>query len=199
MRLNQARASTVARVRQVLATRMRPQVAAFAVIGLGVVTLAAAAPAGRSVSHAPAPTVRHNTHITSTRLVLDGPVVLARVRIFRDDFEKALKRKITDDATSKAAIAAYMVPRFVVRADGVALTGEVIDGGGDLDGDQPVWWVLMQWKASTPARSLGLKVQLLFDSFDDQQNLVIVNREPSGERRSLYFHAGDRSEQLLKF
>ena len=141
----------------------------------------------------------HNLHLTHTRMVIEGSAVVARVRMFRDDLEKSLKRKIADDAASKAAVAAYMAQHFVVSADGTRLTSEVLDSGGDIDGDQPVWWVLVQWKAAKPVKSIGVKVHLMFDSFNDQQNTVLVARQPGDERRGLYFQSGDLKEQVLKF
>ena len=68
-----------------------------------------------------------------------------------------------------------------------------------MDGDQPVWWVLVQWKAVRPVTVLGLTAHVLFDTFDDQQNIVVVNRQPGDERRSLYFQTGDRTEQIIRF
>ena len=40
---------------------------------------------------------------------------------------------------------------------------------------------------------------MLFDSFEDQQNLVVVNKQPGDDRRTLYFQGGDRTEQVVKF
>lgn len=158
-----------------------------------------ALPLGPGAGLSAPPPAMHNTHISHTRLVLEGPVVLARVRMYRDDLEKALKRKITDDPAAQAAVAQYVTKNFGVRADGVPLAGEMLDGGSDKDGDQPVWWVLVQWKAARPVTALGLKAHVLFDTFDDQQNLVVVNRQPGDERRSLYFQTGDRTEQTIRF
>jgi len=141
----------------------------------------------------------HNLHLTHTRMVIEGSAVVARVRMFRDDLEKSLKRKITDDAASRAAVAAYMSQHFMVSADGAKLTGEVLDSGGDMDGDQSVWWVLVQWKAARPVKTIGVRVHLMFESFNDQQNTVLVARQPGDERRGLYFQAGDLKEQVLKF
>jgi len=149
---------------------------------------------------APVPeAVPHNLHLTHTRMVIEGSAVVARVRMFRDDLEKSLKRKITDDDASKTAVAAYMAQHFMVSADGTKLASEVLDSGGDMDGDQPVWWVLVQWKAAKPVKSLGVRVHLMFESFNDQQNTVLVAKQPGDERRGLYFQAGDLKEQVLKF
>ncbi len=148
---------------------------------------------------AAAAAVRHNTHIAHTRMVVEGPMVVARIRMFRDDLQKALKRTVGDDAASQAALRAYINGSFGVTADGARLTAEIADSGGDTEGDQPIWWVLVQWKAARPVKSVGLKVHLMFDTFSDQQNVVVLNKQPGDERRSLYFQAGDRTEQVIKF
>jgi hypothetical protein len=141
----------------------------------------------------------HNMHVANTRMVVEGPVVVARVRMFRDDLQKALKRPAADDAAWRGAVAAYVGQNFTVVANGARLAGEVLDSGADIDGDQPIWWVLVQWKATRPVTVLSLKVHLLFDAFGDQQNIVQVSKQPGDERHGLYFQAGDRSEQVLKF
>ncbi len=132
-------------------------------------------------------------------MMLEGTLVMARVRLFRDDLSKALKRPLADDAASKAVIAEYVVTHMTLRADGVTMKGEVLDSGGDMDGDQPVWFVLVQWKAAKPVKALGVSVNLLYEAFNDQQNIVQLAKQPGDERRGLYFQAGDRSEQVVKF
>ena len=132
-------------------------------------------------------------------MVVEGTVVVARVRMFRDDLQKALKQPVGDNAASKSAVAAYLVQNFVLTSDGTKLAGEVLDSGGEMEGDQPIWWVLVQWKATRPVKTLGVRVHLMFETFNDQQNTVLVARNPGDERRGLYFQAGDRAEQVLKF
>lgn len=138
-------------------------------------------------------------HTAHVRLIVEGPVVVARVRMFRDDLQKALKATVNDSPVSKRAVAAYVLRTFTIAADGNRLTGEVLDGGGDVDGDQPVWWVVVQWKASQPVTTLGVRAHLLFETFNDQQNIVMVSKQPGDQRRGLYFQAGDRAEQVVKF
>lgn len=132
-------------------------------------------------------------------MIVEGATVVARVRLFRDDLQKALKRPIADDAASKAAVAAYVAQNITLVANGARLSGELLDSGGDMDGEQPIWWVLIQWKSATPVKVLALKVHLLFETFNDQQNIVIVAKQPGDERHGLYFQAGDKTEQVLKF
>jgi hypothetical protein len=146
-----------------------------------------------------APAVPHNMHVANSRMVVEGAVIVARVRMFRDDLQKALRQPVSDDAASRAAVAAYVGRNFTLAADGVTLTGEVLDGGGDMDGDQPIWWVIVQWKAAKPVKALGVKVHLMFETFNDQQNIVMVAKQPGDHRQGLYFQAGDRAEQVLKF
>jgi len=161
-------------------------------LAAGLLLLGAAPPRATTVTP-------HDLHLAHTRMVVEGAVVVARVRMFRDDLNKALKRAVTDDTASRAAVAAYVVQNFTVAVNGVRLVPEVLDGGADTDGDQPVWWVLVQWKSAQPVKVLGLKVHLMFDAFTDQQNIVQVSKQPGDERRGLYFQAGDRSEQVLRF
>ena len=54
-------------------------------------------------------------------------------------------------------------------------------------------------KAAKPVKTIGVRVHLMFESFNDQQNTVLVARQPGDERRGLYFQAGDLKEQVLRF
>jgi hypothetical protein len=141
----------------------------------------------------------HDLHLSHTRMVIEGNTVVARTRMFRDDLEKALRRRIANDAGSREAVRAYVAKNFVLTMNGKPLVGEVLDSGGELDADQQVWWVIVQWKTPAPAKTLGVRVHLLFDVYRDQQNTVLVARNPGDERRGLYFQAGDLAEQVLKF
>ncbi|HEY3286175.1 MAG TPA: DUF6702 family protein [Gemmatimonadaceae bacterium] len=165
-------------------------------VALCAIALVGARPLSAPAHHVRAP---HDLHLTHTRMVIEGNAVVARVRMFRDDLQKALKRSIGDDAASRAAVAAYLTQNFLLTAEGTKLTGELLDSGGEMDGDQPIYWVLVQWKAAKPVKSLGVRVHLMFETFNDQQNTVLVAKQPGDERRGLYFQAGDRTEQVLKF
>jgi hypothetical protein len=148
---------------------------------------------------APSSKAPHDLHLSHTRMVIEGNAIVARVRMFRDDLQRALHRPVADDAASKAAVAAYLARNFVLTADGTKLTGELLDSGGEMDGDQPVYWVLVQWKTVKPVKTLGVRVHLMFETYRDQQNTVLVARNPGDERRGLYFQAGDLAEQVLRF
>ncbi|MBM3907508.1 MAG: hypothetical protein FJ363_05420 [Gemmatimonadetes bacterium] len=141
----------------------------------------------------------HDLHLSHTRMVIEGNTIVARTRMFRDDLEKALGQPIGDTPASRETVRAYLTRHFVLTVGGKPLAAELLDSGGEMDGDQPVWWVLVQWKAPAPVRTLGVRVHLMFETFRDQQNTVLVARNPGDERRGLYFQAGDLAEQVLKF
>jgi hypothetical protein len=175
-------------------------IGSFALVAARPATSAARPAAAAATAAAAAVRVApHDLHVSNTRIVVEGVNVVARIRMFRDDLEKALKRPINGDDAAKTAVAAYVSRTFMLTANGAALTGELLDSGAEQDGDQAVWWLLVQWKARQPVQSLGLRVHLMFETFSDQQNIVIVARNPGDERRGLYFQAGDRTEQVIRF
>ena len=163
----------------------------------GAALLGGAAPADAMTP--PRVEAPHNLHVAHARMVVEGSAIVARIRMFRDDLQRSLKRAVNDSAASKAAVAAYIAQNITLVSDGAKLSSEILDGGADMDGDQPIWWVLVQWKAPKPVKVLSLKVHLMFDTFTDQQNIVLVAHQPGDERHGLYFQSGDRSEQVLKF
>lgn len=175
-----------------------PRLRATVVLALAAGTVAAGrAPA---VAERPAPAPMHDTHVSHTRLVLDGVSVVARVRVFKDDLEKALNRRVAADAATQAAFASYLTSHFLVRADGVRLTCRIEDQEADVDpSGEAMWWAIIQCDAARPIRTLGLLNSVLFELFRDQQNLVTVIKAPEDRRRALYFHAGDVQEQSVTF
>lgn len=156
-------------------------------------------PAAGPVPGAGAP-LRHDLHVSHTRLVLDGPHVVARVRLFRDDLAKALGAPVGKNAATRAAFEKYLREHFLVRADGVRLDCRIEDDDADADPNgEAVWWAIIQCDATKPVQALGLVNDMLFESFRDQQNLVTVIKAPEDERRALYFQGGDRREQTVRF
>ncbi|MCC7000941.1 MAG: hypothetical protein IT357_02205 [Gemmatimonadaceae bacterium] len=143
---------------------------------------------------------RHDTHVSHTRLILDGKSVVARVRVFHDDLEKALHRSVARDAATQTAFTQYLESHFLVRADGVKLSCRIEEQDADADpSGEKVWWAIVQCDAAKPIRTLGLVHSLFFEVYRDQQNLVTVIKAPEDERRALYFHTGDVKEQTVRF
>lgn len=155
----------------------------------------------------PQPVVSHDVHLSHTRMVVDGATVLARVRVFHDDLEVVLRRhgnrpdlRISSGASQDSAFAAYFDAKVSLRSAGERLVPKVLQSGPDPDAsDSPMWWYLVELKASKPIESLAVRYGLMFEQFTDQRNIVAILKMPGEKRQSLYFAAGDEREQVVKF
>jgi len=140
-------------------------------------------------------------------MVVDGPTVLARVRVFHDDLEVVLRRhshrpdlKITDVSSQDSAFAAYFDAKVSLISAGERLHPRVLQSGPDPDAsDSPMWWYLVELKASRPIESLAVRYELMFEQFGDQRNIIAILKTPGDQRQSLYFAAGESREQVVKF
>ncbi len=117
------------------------------------------------------------------------------MRLFRDDATKAFRRPYRRDADTDRAVLAYLDDHLQLRAKPTML-----DAGTEKD-DSGVesWWVLLSFGVAHAPRTIGITNTLLFDIYGDQQNLVAILRNPGGQRSSLYFQPGDRTEQVVRF
>ena len=152
-----------------------------------------------------APPARHDVHVSHTRLVVEAATVAAQVRLFRDDLEKTFAARLgraAYDASREPArdslLGAYLAERFVLEADGVRLPGAVQGSGIERDRDQQdVVWVLLDFPAAAPVRTIRLRNVIFMETWGDQQNIVQVLLLPGEERRTLYFAPGDARAQEL--
>jgi hypothetical protein len=148
-----------------------------------------------------APERAHDLHLSQTRLVVDGAVVAARIRVFEDDLIAALTRAAgTPVVVSDSALTRYLLQHAVVRVNGVVLRGTVGGTGEETDAqNQRVRWVLLLFRASRPVESLAVKITPFFELYGDQQNIVTAVRGANGPRRSLLFASGDTVERAVRF
>jgi hypothetical protein len=155
----------------------------------------------------PRPATAHDIHLSHTRMVVDGSTVLARVRVFHDDLEIVLRRqgnrpdlRITDGSSHDSAFAAYFDSKVSLKSAGERLHSRVLQSGPDSDAsDSPMWWYLVELKASKPIQSLAVRYALMFEQFSDQRNIIAILKTPGDKRRSLYFAAGEDREQVVTF
>lgn len=148
----------------------------------------------------------HDVHLTYSRVVVDGASVLWRVRLFRDDLEKALAAfsknpsfKVSG-AAGDSVFAAYFNAEVPVTANGKRLTGRVLQSGKDAEvTDQDMWWYLIELPAPAPVTTFSTRVGLLFEHFTDQRNVVTLLKMPGEGRHSLYFVREDARMQTLSF
>ncbi|MBK9068560.1 MAG: hypothetical protein IPL76_17060 [Gemmatimonadetes bacterium] len=150
-----------------------------------------------------APARAHDTHVSHTRMVLEGRTVALRVRLFHDDLERGLQRfagdstlRVTAAAPAESLFTAYAARTFVLEVDGRRVPLSVTAAGLERDeaAEQVVWYV-MEGALPGPARKVTLLDGLLFEVFPDQQNIVQLLRLPADRRQTLYFTARDPRPQ----
>lgn len=156
-------------------------------------------------SPGPAPDERHDFHVSYGRMAVEGSSIAVRFRFFADDLEKTIRAftaddesVITDDPASWVSFDAYLRGAFHLVADGDTLGGAIIGSGEDVMDKEPVRWFLVQYTAAGTIRRVDLVNRLLFDTFDDQKNIVQFRHFPSEKNGSLYF-TPDRPVYDLRF
>jgi hypothetical protein len=140
-------------------------------------------------------------------MVVDGSNVVCRVRLFKDDIERALQRhtatptfRVAASSTADSTFASYFNAHVAMSSGGRRLSGRVVQSGIDADAtDPPMWWYVVEFPAPAPIRALSIRVGLLFELFSDQKNVVTVLKMPKETRYSLYFTAADAKEQAVTF
>jgi hypothetical protein len=176
-----------------------------AVLGGRESRVAGPTPLGRD----PQPVSRalHDVHLSHTRMVLEGTTVVCRIRLFKDDLEKALRQfstkpdlAITESARADSIFGAYAGKTLILKADGKRVALKVSASGTEKDPSaQEIVWYVLEGESAAPPRKLGLLFGMMFEMFRDQQNLVQLLREPGGVRKTLYFASSEPTEQVVSF
>lgn len=151
---------------------------------------------------APAP---HDLHIAYADLAVEGDVVAGRIRLFRDDLERALgplvgasALALTPGPEADALVLRYVAAHLrVADAGGGPLEPELIASGQDELDREPVWWVVVQYRATAPISELRVSNTLLFELFDDQRNIMKFVRFPDRREKTFYFAPGE-SEHVVR-
>ena len=149
----------------------------------------------------------HDIHASHTRIVFEGRTVALRVRLFHDDLQLALRAfarraglELTQADRADSLFAAYFAKVVRFEVDGKVPAFRVTASAAEPDqvAGMVVWYVLEGEVAGMPSRVTMLNA-LLFEAFDDQQNIVQILRMPEEERRTLYFTAREPKAQDLRF
>jgi Domain of unknown function (DUF6702) len=149
----------------------------------------------------------HDTHVSLTRLVLEGNTIALRVRLFHDDLTLALRRdsgrpdlRITAESRGDSVFGAYFAKRVKLEVDGGPVALRVTASGTEQDAAaQEIVWYVLEGGLERPASRIVVLDGLLFEVFTDQQNILQLLRMPEDQRRTLYFTASDPREQRLEF
>lgn len=147
----------------------------------------------------------HDTHVSVTRMVLEGTTLALRVRLFHDDLTRGLVRysgkpdlKLTEGARADSLFGAYFAQAVKLEVDGRPVALRVTGSGMEQDeAAQQVVWYVLEGRLDRPAARVVLLNGLLFESFRDQQNIVQLLWLPGDNRRTLYFTATDPREQAI--
>ncbi len=140
-------------------------------------------------------------------MAVDTNGIVARVRLFKDDIEAGLKRAnklaaldLRTSAVADSLFGSYLADHMWIEADGARLHGLVRSSGVETDEQgQAAVWFLVEYPVARPPRVLNIRDELLFEMFENQQNIVNLLRLPEQQRYSLYFVAGSGKPQTITF
>jgi hypothetical protein len=140
-------------------------------------------------------------------MVVEGGTIACRIRLFKDDLEKALQRfagkpglHLTSEARADSLFAAYFGQTVTLELDGRRVSLKVSASGTERDpSSQDVVWYLLEGESGATVTRLGILNGMMFEMFRDQQNLIQLLREPGGIRKTLYFVATDPRQQVVSF
>ena len=147
---------------------------------------------------------RHDFHVSYARLAVEGSTAVVRIRLFKDDLGQALAaregRDLMVDISPEhdSLFTAYFNDSFVLRAEGETLSGRLVGSGEEVVGNEPMWWYLLEFKASATIEKLFVSQRLLSELFEDQKNIVQIQHFPSEKTFSLYC-AEESWEYTLSF
>lgn len=153
---------------------------------------------------APPAGMRHDVHVTLTRMAVDSTAIVARVRCFRDDLQLGLakfyklQKLDLGSGNADSLFSGYLAERVWVEADGVRITGAVQASGIEVDDQgQPMIWFVVEYPTSRIPKSVGVRNDLLFEVFPSQQNIVNLLSVRDEKRYAFYFVPGSEKLQYV--
>jgi hypothetical protein len=140
----------------------------------------------------------HRLHVSYGNTVVEGNLIVSRIRLFKDDLEAALRLQgaggdftMAADPRTDSLFSAYYSERLTMEVAGEKLEGRIIGSGEDSLDREPVWWYVIQFEAAAPVRSFRVRNTLLFDLFDDQRNIFKIVLFPDETQRTYSFAIGE--------
>lgn len=150
----------------------------------------------------------HDFHVTYGRMGVEGSVIQVRLRFFQDDLALALRRFSDDpelalapDPQTDSLLTAYLSGRFMVRTgrsprDSDPISGTIVSSGEEIDGNEHMWWYVVQYEAMQPIEHLLVDSRLLLDLFSDQRNILRIQHFPSQKERTYYLTEGSSEAEF---
>lgn len=146
----------------------------------------------------------HDFHVSYSRLAVEGSMAVVRIRLFKDDLGQALAaregRDIMVDILPEqdSLFTIYFNESFILRAGEETLSGRLVGSGEEVVGNEPMWWYLLEFQASSTIEGLHVDQRMLGEIFEDQKNIVQIQHFPSEKTFSLYC-AEDAWEYTVSF
>ena len=130
---------------------------------------------------------------------LTGATLHARIRFFWDDLQIAViehssKTDFELAATQEvdAVIERYINDMLVIKAGDAVVPGKITGRGIDEAQviDEVMWWYRVEYPVDTSMDRLHVRNRLLFNMFEDQQNIIHLKTR-RGRERAYRFHWGN--------
>lgn len=150
---------------------------------------------GAAVPH-PAP---HPFRLSVADAGIAGATLHARIRFFWDDLQIAVIEhtsdmdfKLAPTQQVDAAIERYINHMLVIQAGDDVLPGKVTARGIDEADviDEVMWWYRVEYPVDESMDRLHVRNRLLFNMFEDQQNIIHLKTR-RGRERAYRFHWGN--------
>ena len=136
----------------------------------------------------------HKFHTTYGRMGVEENIAVVQVRFFKDDLYETLVNhyeqqdfSLSPDPETDRMFVDYFNERFRIEVDGTFLTGLIVSSGEDVEGQEEVWWYVVQFVAEDDLTTFSVTNSLLTELFDDQKNILKVQHFPSEKTLSYYF------------
>jgi hypothetical protein len=147
---------------------------------------------------------RHDVHVSNARVALESQAAYIRVRLFRRDFEQALRAhagqadfRLVVNPRADSVVTSYVTRHLVLQSSGRPLSVTLV-GSGEEPGLKPeldIWWVDFRYDAAAPIGRLEITNELLFERFRDQQNIMKIHL-PNGAEKTVTFVPGEATYRL---
>ncbi len=144
----------------------------------------------------PAPRHSYHASLTELRYNATGPQLEISIKVFTNDFEKALSKGQpkplhldAPDPQVGLLTAAYLQQHLQFSAPGGGVQPVQFLGSQP---EKDAHWLYCKVQLLRPLRSLQIRNTVLLDVFADQSN--VVNLEADGKKLSVLFRAGHEQE-----
>jgi hypothetical protein len=147
----------------------------------------------------------HELHLAYGDLAVEGSLIAGRLRFFKDDLERAIgpivgatAMNLEPGTEADALVMRYVRDNLHISVGGEELRASLLGSGQDELDREPVWWVIVQYRAPATVEEITVSTTLLFELYDDQRNIFKFVHFPDETPQTFYFAEGE-SEHVVRF